>query len=544
MNESGSETDLAVRVVDGVDIGDLQLSTAEGYVLTRIDGSASTEELCELTGIGTQATLEILRKLRAKAIIVVGDGTSECPRADAGPRAHESAPTGLDAELDREELDGIDLKRDVRVRIRQLHNQLGEMNFFELLQVSVDADPRTIRRAYFEHSKLFHPDRYFSKSCGHYKKKLAKIFAQITSAYEALMANDTRESYRRSVVGEQEDARVAKSFAEEVHRAATSMGHQAIRVGTRDGVAAITSSQLDKVAEGARRPRKPSVGMPAILETALEAELRAFVEDSASSRFVADEPKTAEPKAAASARSTSGGRRGQKTGAPKRSSSKRSSTQVAAPGEPAAAEAKPAEAKEASTSTGSKDTLSMFRRRQITQTLDPSLDRFKKARDFFEKGKREADKGKALAATASFKLAMTYDPSVAEYVEHYERAVGTARAITSERLYQRGDVEHSFGRYEAAFALFAQAADTHQCVLYAARASRAAALLADLEQAKEYASKALELDGTSIEARIAWGEACLLAGEHKRARREAELAIKAAPDNADAHDLHRRCGAV
>jgi curved DNA-binding protein CbpA len=584
--------DQTVRAIDGVDISGLNLSTAEGYVLTRIDGLSTSEDLCAITGIGRHATLEILRKLCTKGIVVIGEGRPAAnPKVQATtisgkpiepspestarvdedthttadedpPRAKPESKPGIEAELDQEEADGIDLKRDIRAQVRELHQKLASMNFFELLGVTSDADSKQIRRAYFKHSKRFHPDRYFSKNCGHYKEKLAKIFAQMTSAYEALMNDGTREKYRRMVMREQEEAKIAKAFAQEVHRAATSMGHQAIRLGTAehkaiDGTA--SAAQASEKPKRSRRVRPATVEMPTILEKALESELRAFVEDSTSSNFIAvdgdDERTEADeqsvqgtPRVEPSARRDGSTFRERVRQREDRPAPRYAATESQPISEQRATGPQPIprqHARRSQTLSGAnvrRRTMDLLRRRrQATETIKPSLDQFQRAKEFFERGKRELESGKALAAAASFKLAMTYDPSVPEYVESYESAVEGARSVTAARLYKRAEVEHSVGRLEAAATLFMQAADTHDNVSYLVRATRAAVLLSDVAKAKDYASRAMKRDGASVEARVAWGEACLLSGERKRARREAEIAIKAAPDNEAARDLYQRC---
>jgi curved DNA-binding protein CbpA len=52
-----------------------------------------------------------------------------------------------------------------------------------------------VRAAYYEIVRVYHPDRFFGKNLGSYKPKLAKIFARVTDAYEALHRVDSRAEY-------------------------------------------------------------------------------------------------------------------------------------------------------------------------------------------------------------------------------------------------------------------------------------------------------------------------------------------------------------
>lgn len=93
--------------------------------------------------------------------------------------------------------DGIELSSKTRALIHGFHARLVEMNLFEVLGVDSDADLATLRRGYFERSKQFHPDRYFNKNIGHYKKLLEHIFQWVSAAFKFLKDDTKREAYRQ-----------------------------------------------------------------------------------------------------------------------------------------------------------------------------------------------------------------------------------------------------------------------------------------------------------------------------------------------------------
>jgi DnaJ-class molecular chaperone len=55
-----------------------------------------------------------------------------------------------------------------------------------LLGIEAGADLKEIRRAYFRLSKEFHPDRYFGRMLGPYKRRMQKVFSALTVAFEQL----------------------------------------------------------------------------------------------------------------------------------------------------------------------------------------------------------------------------------------------------------------------------------------------------------------------------------------------------------------------
>ena len=79
------------------------------------------------------------------------------------------------------------LEIDVEVQRRILTFEQGLYQpYHALLGVEADADTKDIKRAYFELSKEFHPDRYFKKSIAGYQDRLERIFKRVLEAYEIL----------------------------------------------------------------------------------------------------------------------------------------------------------------------------------------------------------------------------------------------------------------------------------------------------------------------------------------------------------------------
>lgn len=210
------------------DLSRVQLNPTEGFILSRIDGRASYDEICRMSSLGREETLAILRKLKQQKLILGPGETAiapepprraerRAPPPDSGART--PAPTQVtDAMLreaqgkasgksDEEKADlpsilerlddgspvdaralaeGRDLPEEMKRRILRLHRRLRKLEPQELLGVGPGADAATIKRAFAAASKELHPDRYFGKDLGSYRDKLAQIFARITEAVQAL----------------------------------------------------------------------------------------------------------------------------------------------------------------------------------------------------------------------------------------------------------------------------------------------------------------------------------------------------------------------
>lgn len=211
------------RVNQLADLTRLQLTPTEGFVLSRIDGRASYDDICRMSTLGREQTLEILRKLRRATVIlgprdavVVPSSTAKPAPADRAPKtpppvvvtdamlrkAQEKAggkpeeppePGSLLARLDDDTpvapadlIEGHDLPVETKRRIVRLHRKLRKLAPHELLGVPEGADQATVKRAFAAASKELHPDRYYGKDLGSYRAKLAKIFARVTEVVQEL----------------------------------------------------------------------------------------------------------------------------------------------------------------------------------------------------------------------------------------------------------------------------------------------------------------------------------------------------------------------
>jgi hypothetical protein len=72
------------------------------------------------------------------------------------------------------ESEEVDLDPQMAALIASTHAQLERMDLFTLLDVDINASRAVLQRAYFKRSRLFHPDRYFNRRLGAYKKQIGR----------------------------------------------------------------------------------------------------------------------------------------------------------------------------------------------------------------------------------------------------------------------------------------------------------------------------------------------------------------------------------
>ena len=215
-----TESPLRVPIlVPGVDVRALPLGALEGFLLSRIDGALALGELGEMTGLGTEAVTDIVVRLVELGAVQWKDPVpgaarpSRAPAAERNPERQKTPESGsrgsgrgmrvnpapqnvVRALYDPSELEeDVDLDLDRRRLILDTFYQLEVLNYYQLLDIASDAEKKDVRNAYFDLSKVFHPDTMFRKRLGTYKQKMEHIFRRLTEAYEVLGKKKTREAY-------------------------------------------------------------------------------------------------------------------------------------------------------------------------------------------------------------------------------------------------------------------------------------------------------------------------------------------------------------
>lgn len=202
---SSRNVDRVPRLAPDCDPAALQLTPAEGYLLSRIDGATPVSLLRQIAAL-PPADVDRCLERWVKDGVVVWNGASGAARpapsaASSRPPA-QPAPPAIAAAKPAADAPGIDPSLDLPVEMQQrvidFESLLGRP-YHEILGVARDADPKAIKQAYFGLSKVFHPDRYFRRNLGPYAPRVERIFKKVLEAYELLSDPATRAEVQRDV---------------------------------------------------------------------------------------------------------------------------------------------------------------------------------------------------------------------------------------------------------------------------------------------------------------------------------------------------------
>ena len=213
-SNAGDEESLspASQVTNG-----LKLLPGEGFVLSRVDGPTALSELTAISGMPESETLQALYALVLGGLLS-RDGSSSQARAftaeqltraravkSAQPRVVparaageaaplvESAPVAPTPAPDTAE---TSQRNDVYALFARLDDA---ENYYQVLDLSRDAEPGEIKRAYHALAKRFHPDRFHKDANPALYARVEDTFARISQAYETLKDRRLRIAYDRSL---------------------------------------------------------------------------------------------------------------------------------------------------------------------------------------------------------------------------------------------------------------------------------------------------------------------------------------------------------
>jgi curved DNA-binding protein CbpA len=227
--------DVVPRLSESWDPTGSNLTPEDYFVLTRVDGKSSLKQIWTVTGFSEDKAAGILHKLRTVgAILFPGDVPKPRKPPDPVPEPIVDGGSGrfsfdfdtydgppIDAKALMAE--GVELSEDQKQAIIQKFQILQSGNLFELLGVASTADRREIKRAYFKISKEFHPDRFYGKSLGSFREKLALIFERATQAFDFLSDDGKRAKYLGEMGGPPGGEQSRKDHAAELFKNAVQL---------------------------------------------------------------------------------------------------------------------------------------------------------------------------------------------------------------------------------------------------------------------------------------------------------------------------------
>ena len=77
---------------------------------------------------------------------------------------------------------------------------MDELDYYQILKLDRMAFDDDIKRAYFEESRLYHPDKYFNEP-PEFQATVTQVFKRVCEAYKVLADKERRSVYTKQVSG-------------------------------------------------------------------------------------------------------------------------------------------------------------------------------------------------------------------------------------------------------------------------------------------------------------------------------------------------------
>lgn len=193
-----SASELKSKAVKAIS-ADPHLSPEEYFVWSRLGEGLKVKDLiplCPWPEAETLARLEGLLKKNSAIVVDTGEaGGVKIDTQSSRPLARDDITAALDE--DETNADLKLLSRDFRMSVLMKYEEIQNAGPYEILEIHPRATESEIRNAYLRISKQYHPDRFFSKKLGPYKRKLETIFSKIQFAHTQLKDPIEREAIHK-----------------------------------------------------------------------------------------------------------------------------------------------------------------------------------------------------------------------------------------------------------------------------------------------------------------------------------------------------------
>jgi len=491
------------RLVEGVDILKLAIGPEEAFVLSRVDGQSSLQDIVYATGLAPDRVERALARLvelgAVRWVVSVMPASAQVTRAAAqlhdvqvnsassaqaasGVRAMAPGATALP--YDPAELEGtFDLDLQKRQMILERYYLADTSNHYEVLGVLPGAERKAIKSAYFELVAVLHPDKYFGKNVGHFRQKMERCFERLTEAYEVLSRAESRDMYDAYLKSQQQVADLQRALDMRV-----------------------TPDELDRIEAELIRLAETGFGSGAPSPLGVQTPPPST---SASMQFrVLSEQERRQALASALRRSTPGIRFGQNSG------NGRSSSPELTP----------------NTDGLRHHYESRLRRaREVKLKLQLQL------------AEESLAKNDPVAACDALRVAQKLAPNDASIAAHLRQVQAQASSVLAARYLEQARYEEEHGRMDIASRNYAHAAQVNPSAELwekAARCGHTAKL--DMRAAAEMAKKAIDLAPERAALHILLAEIYLDAQLSASAAAQLERAARLSPNDDSIRALRRR----
>lgn len=182
-------TDRILHIVQDVQNASLPLTSAEGFVLSRVDGMTSIAEITSISPLGDTQTLRCIYGLVSAGILRLEDPSGKATGRVAPVPEGATSPSAEAASASASH------SNDVHDEIRAKRKAIEHASYYRVLGVSSTDTPAAIKKAYYALAKKFHPDHCRLTDDEALKTELEEIVAKLAEAYDVLSDPQKRRRY-------------------------------------------------------------------------------------------------------------------------------------------------------------------------------------------------------------------------------------------------------------------------------------------------------------------------------------------------------------
>jgi tetratricopeptide (TPR) repeat protein len=140
-----------------------------------------------------------------------------------GAESPDALPGGHGPDVDPEDWTRLTTKDKDRVRaLRRQMSQMDSQNYFEWFSLSHEAPEASIKKAYFQLARLYHPDALVDEPKV-YAAHAEALFARLSEAYDILDNEEERTKYiKKKILGEKDEQDLAREKVQKILAAENS----------------------------------------------------------------------------------------------------------------------------------------------------------------------------------------------------------------------------------------------------------------------------------------------------------------------------------
>ena len=185
------------------------LQPSDVFLLSRLDRPMPLRELVAVSGLGEAETMVLIYSLALTGVINRENWESPFRPSQTAPQPPPEKPAPV---IEEEPPKKAEDEEDIESFLQRIKTA---KSYYDVLGVDADASPPTLKAAYYQLARRYHPDR-FGRSEASLLSRVESAFARITQAYETLRDDGLRASYNSKLQARRKAERLAADSAPKV----------------------------------------------------------------------------------------------------------------------------------------------------------------------------------------------------------------------------------------------------------------------------------------------------------------------------------------